>query len=102
MPRTTGNQPGISTRLARCVRSAGDRFFRASDTRAVGYGWQITAGRSGLSRTYRDPRFDLLASCPDCCGSGQDARRPCSRCAGSGRIRLREHRLAPEVDRQRG
>ena len=102
MPRSTGNQPGISTRLARRVRTAGDRLFRASDTRAAGYGWRVTAGRSGLSRTYRDPRFDLLAGCPDCRGSGQDARRPCSRCAGSGRIRLREHRLVAEVDRQPG
>jgi hypothetical protein len=99
MARTTADQPGISARLARRVRSAGDRLFHASDARALARGWQITAGRSGLSRAYRDPRFDLLESCPGCGWSGKNARRPCAGCAGSGRITLGGHRADLEVSR---
>lgn len=74
--------------LAGRISSAGDRLFRADDKRAIASGWQITPGRSGLSRTYRDPRFDLLARCDPCHGSGKAADRHCARCAGAGGITL--------------
>jgi hypothetical protein len=48
--------------VARRMRSAGDRLFHADDQRAIARGWQVTPGRSGLSRTYRDRRFDGLAA----------------------------------------
>ena len=44
------------------IALAGDRAFRADDARAVSSGWQVAVGRAGLIRTYRDPRFDLLAA----------------------------------------
>jgi DnaJ-class molecular chaperone len=47
----------------------------------------------GLSRTYRDPRFDQLQGCPDCCGAGElEDDQLCARCGGSGRIRLQGSR----------
>src|SRR6266446_939538 len=42
------------------IALAGDRAFKADDVLAASSGWQAAAGRAGLSRTYRDPRFDLL------------------------------------------
>jgi hypothetical protein len=53
--RLTNPPPGRLQRL-------GDHLFRAGDARARGYGWEVTSRRRGLSRSYRDPRFDLLAS----------------------------------------
>jgi hypothetical protein len=44
--------------LADRLRAAGDRLFCADDERALGHGWEVRSGRFGLSRTYRDPRFD--------------------------------------------
>ena len=69
-----------------------DRLFAADDARARGYGWQITAQRGGLGRSYRDPRFDLLATCTECRGTGVDADdRPCWVCPGTGRRALDRH-----------
>jgi DnaJ-class molecular chaperone len=66
----------------------GARIFLVDDALAHAHGWQVTAGRSGLSRSYRDPRFDLLARCPDCSGYGVTDGKSCHRCAATGRIRL--------------
>lgn len=88
--------------LASRIRSAGRRLFLADDARAIASGWQITHGRWGLSRTYRDPRFDMLASCAVCGGEGKTADRPCTRCAGTGRITLmagQAQQREPERDR---
>jgi hypothetical protein len=78
---------GLLTWLADKVRSVGDWLFRADDAHAIASGWQITPGRSGLSRTYRDPRFNALARCDQCYGTGKDAGGACARCAGTGRNR---------------
>lgn len=48
----------VTGRLARLIRTAGDRLFRDADAHASRHGWQITTRRGGLARTYRDPRFD--------------------------------------------
>ena len=65
------------------------RLFAAGDARARGRGWQVTVHRGGLARHYRDPRFDLLTTCPQCRGAGVDADdRPCRRCPGTGRLTL--------------
>jgi hypothetical protein len=86
-----GRSTGESGRLAAWIRAAGDRLFREDDARARGYGWQVQVRHGGLSRTYRDPRFDGLQSCPACRGSGIDQHeRACDRCSGAGRIRLGE------------
>ena len=69
-----------------------DRLFAADDARARGYGWQITAQRGGLGRSYRDPRFDLLATCTECRGTGVDADdSPCWVCPGTGRRAFDRH-----------
>ena len=39
----------------------GDRLFSSQDALARQNGWQVTPGRLGLSRTYRDQRFGAPA-----------------------------------------
>jgi hypothetical protein len=99
-PGLGGPLARVTGRLARLIRTAGDRLFEAEDARARQYGWQITARRGGLARTYRDPRFDRFRSCPDCRGTGTGrGDQPCGRCAGTGRITVGQPALA---DRGRG
>ena len=57
--------------LLRVLSAIGNMIFRADDRRAREQGWQITPRQGGLSRTYRDPRFDSLVSCPACDGRGR-------------------------------
>jgi hypothetical protein len=94
-----GNIARVTGRLALLIRAAGDRLFQAEDARARQYGWQITARRGGLARTYREPRFDRFRSCPVCTGTGTDpAEEPCDRCDRTGRITVSQPVLA---DRRR-
>lgn len=86
-PGLGGPLARVTGRLARLIRTVGDRLFRDADMRASQYGWQITARRGGLARTYRDPRFDRFRRCPVCGGSGtRRAKQACDHCAGTGRI----------------
>jgi hypothetical protein len=86
-------------RLALLIRAFSDQLFQADDARASQYGWQITSRHGGLTRTYRDPRFDRLRSCPACGGNGRNPDdRACDRCAGTGRITV-SHELRPEARR---
>ena len=79
-------------RLAAWIRALGEWLFRDDDARAVRHGWQIETRRGGLGRVYRDPRFDRLARCPDCGGSGTgESGGPCHRCSATGRIVLGQH-----------
>src|SRR5215472_6106228 len=95
-----GNIARVTGRLALLIRATGNRLFQAEDARARQYGWQITARRGGLARTYRDPRFDRLRSCPACRGTGTGpTEQPCERCSGTGRITISQPALA---DRGRG
>jgi|SRR5215467_9700999 len=92
-----GNIARVTGRLALLIRAAGDRLFQAEDARARQYGWQITARRGGLARTYRDPRFDRFRGCPDCRGAGTGpGEEPCERCGGTGRITISQPALADE------
>ena len=85
--------------LARLISAFNDLLFQADDARASQYGWQITTRHAGLTRTYRDPRFDRLRSCPACRGTGTGPDdRACDRCAGSGRITV-SHEFGPEARR---
>ena len=71
------------------IRAAGNRLYGTPDRRARGYGWQITVRQGGLARRYRDPRFDMLAVCGECGGTGAGADdRPCPCCSGTGRVTL--------------
>ena len=73
--------------VVRCLRAAAERVFAANDAEARWWGWEITRRWAGLARTYRDPRFDALVSCPRCRGSGEyEEKRGCRRCAGTGRL----------------
>jgi len=71
------------------LRRIGAAVFRKDDDFARQQGWEITEGRFGLSRSYRDPRFNELASCPVCGGTGSAGKTRCARCSGTGRVRLR-------------
>jgi hypothetical protein len=76
-------------RLAARIRALGERLFRDDDARALRHGWQIKTQHGGLSRVYRDSRFDQLARCPDCCASGTSrSGSSCHRCSATGRIVL--------------
>jgi hypothetical protein len=74
--------------LARLLRSFGDRLFADADARARQHGWQVAERNGGLSRRYRDPRFDSLATCPSCAGTGGSAAAACGPCGGTGRLTL--------------
>ena len=50
-------------------------LFTVNDTEAAWRGWQITKAHGGLGRGYRDPRFDKLAECRMCRGTGRSAGR---------------------------
>ena len=84
---TSGNK--VRNHLVRWGRrrleAAGNRLFATDDLTALERGWQIIPQRCGLSRQYRDPRFDSLISCPDCNGSGATDGWPCPGCRGTGR-----------------
>jgi hypothetical protein len=58
----TLRQSRLLTWLLAQIALAGDRVFRADDALAAARGWQVAVGRAGLTRTYRDPRFDQLAA----------------------------------------
>jgi len=47
--------------LFRVLSTIGSRIFLAADGRARERGWQVVSRHGGLSRNYRDPRFDLLS-----------------------------------------
>lgn len=57
--------------LAALPRRLGDRLFVMNDTEAYWRSWQTTRTHGGLGRRYRDPRFDTLAECPTCLGTGR-------------------------------
>jgi hypothetical protein len=76
----------LIARLGRFLETVGARLFRADDRTAVEHGWQITASRGGLSRLYRDPRFDTIRACPKCSGDGVTDSEPCVPCDGTGRV----------------
>lgn len=86
-------------RLAHLIRTFSDQLFQADDARASQCGWQITTRHAGLTRTYRDPRFDRLRSCPACRGTGTGPDdRACAGCAGTGRITVSDE-FRPEAKR---
>jgi hypothetical protein len=82
------------TRLAHTVERVARALFARPDRQAQALGWDVTvSGRWGTSRTYHDPRYDRLASCPRCGGRGEG----CGRCHGTGRIVLEPARTERPV-----
>jgi len=89
--RWSGRLSRAADQLAAWVRAGGDRLFREQDESARRHGWDVQLRHGGLSRTYRDPRFDSLRACPACRGVGTGEQdRPCDRCGGTGRITIGE------------
>lgn len=79
----------VTDLLLRGLGAIGDKIFQAGDCRARKQGWQIIPRHGGLSRGYRDPRFDRLLTCTACNGRGCNPRgASCSACHGAGRIVL--------------
>jgi len=75
--------------LLRGLSAIGSKIFREDDYWARDHGWQIIPRHGGLSRSYRDPRFDFLVTCMACNGRGCNPRGvTCSDCHGAGRIVL--------------
>ena len=74
--------------LAGIPRRLGDRLFAMNDAEAYWRDWQITRTHGGLGRRYRDPRFDTLAECPKCRGTGAIGDQPCPPCLSTGRVTL--------------
>jgi hypothetical protein len=70
----------LSAWLRRRLAGFGDRLFSSQDARARQNGWQVTPGRLGLSRTYRDQRFGPPASPARNRGDGEHAVPATSGC----------------------
>lgn len=81
----------------------GQRLFAATDATARQHGWQVIATSGGLGRRYRDPRFDNLAACLRCGGSGARTPgdpHPCQACAGTGRVTIAARTADPPWPRR--
>ncbi len=65
----------VTRLLADQLRHAAQWLFRDEDGLARAHGWQIQARHGGMSRDYRDPRFDYLIRYPD--GEGAAAGKHC-------------------------
>lgn len=50
----------IRRRLVRAIARTGWRLHREADAAARARGLQVRAGKHGLVRQYRDPRWDLV------------------------------------------
>jgi hypothetical protein len=86
----------VTDLLLHALGAIGDKIFQADDRWARDHGWRIVPRRGGLSRSYRDPRFDRLVACATCNGRGcnpQDAT--CSACHGAGCIALDPAAVSP-------
>lgn len=51
----------VAASLLSLPRRFSDRLFATNDTEAYWRGWQIVRARGGLTRRYRDPKFDTHA-----------------------------------------
>jgi hypothetical protein len=75
--------------LIRWLSAIGGKIFLADDRLARDQGWESTSGHGGLSRNYRDRRFNYLAACQACRGHGHDSYGvSCAGCGGTGRVLL--------------
>jgi hypothetical protein len=91
----------LLARLRASCEQSGRRLFAATDATAREHGWQIIPTNGGLGRRYRDPRFDNLASCLRCGGSGTRVPgSPCPTCAGTGRVTLAVQTTDPPTARR--
>jgi hypothetical protein len=103
MDNATIPSRGLRALAEKILDGLGRRLHDAEDRRAHERGWQVSSRSHGLSRTYRDPRFDQLCSCPTCLGSGTAVaaagsdRSACATCRGTGRVFRPARRCEEEV-----
>ncbi|GII75202.1 hypothetical protein Sru01_01840 [Sphaerisporangium rufum] len=70
-------------------RRLGDAVFAEIDGFAWVQGWEIS--RLGTGHRYRDPRFDRVAACRTCGGSGKgECGGACRTCKGDGLLNFVE------------
>ena len=62
-------------------------LFRQPDLNALARGWEVHRPLP-FRRVYRDPRWDSIAACADCHGTGFAAAHTCCTCSGRGTVRL--------------
>lgn len=75
------------TVLSQLLIALEERLFAGEDARARARGWEVSR-RPGGGRRYRDPRWDQVAECPECAGTGLDGVHVCERCDGRCTVRL--------------
>jgi len=84
-----GDRKTLRDLLLGTIGALGSKIFEGGDRRACDRGWQVLPRHNGLSRNYRDPRFDYLTACAACNGRGhKPGGTACSDCDGAGRIVL--------------
>jgi len=72
--------------LQRVLDALDRRIFLSVDLDATARGWHVHRTRA-FRRSYRNPRWDLVARCADCDGSGVVGASACAPCAGTGVVR---------------
>ena len=82
----------IATWVARKLDALDHVAYRTPDLDATARGWEVRRHKR-FHRTYRDPRWDLIAVCPTCQGSGSVGTAACSECGGACTVR-RDKRVA--------
>jgi len=82
------NERGTVDLFRQLIRRLEDRLFAPDDDWARRRGLQISRGRNGHGRRYRDPRWDLVAECSSCGGTGAAGAARCRECEGRGTVRL--------------
>jgi hypothetical protein len=89
-PEGKGYTVSVRTRVVLRVQEwtcrLGAVLYAAPDARAARNGWTVVPRCGGLTRTYRDPRFDQFRRCHRCDGTGLSSRGSCFRCGGTGRL----------------
>lgn len=76
----------VAERIRRLCSALDDAIFEQSDLDANARGWEARRDRP-FTRTYRDPRWDSIAACPNCQGEGTFGAHPCGECDGRGTVR---------------
>jgi hypothetical protein len=82
----------LAQRVANFCRWVGERLFAEPDADARSRGWEVSPRWGGLSRTYRDPRFNLRIPCSQC--GGAVAIFPggiCTECEARARLLLDQY-----------
>lgn len=82
----TTNGPA-ATRFSRLRDRVARWIFREPDLDALARGWEVHQP-SPFRRVYRDPRWNSIAACADCGGTGLSGAHACGTCDGRGTLRL--------------